>query len=209
MDYIGVLMTITGVLALSVISPGPNFAIVTSTTMTVSRRAGVLTGLGLAAAPFTWAVLAVAGLGLLIAHAGWVYTAVQLAGAAYLIWIGAKMVLGARKSSQVPSGKPGAVGSAAAWKGFLVSMTNPKSVAFYGSIFVVMVPAHAPTWVHVAIVIISAGVSALWYCGLALLFSNSAVRHTFARGKSVIEATMGLFLIGLAAMQHGWSAHGV
>ena len=96
MDYIGVLMTITGVLALGVMSPGPNFAIVTSTTMAVSRRAGVLTGLGLAAASFTWALLAVAGLGLLIAHAGWVYTAVRLAGAAYLIWIGAKMVLGAR-----------------------------------------------------------------------------------------------------------------
>ena len=197
MDYIGVLMTITGVLALGVISPGPNFAIVTSTTMAVSRRAGVLTGLGLAVASFTWALLAVAGLGLLIAHAGWVYTAVRLAGAAYLIWIGAKMVLGARKPIQDPSGKPGVVGPAAAWKGFLVSMTNPKAVAFYGSIFAAMVPAHAPTWVHVTIVLISAGVSALWYCGLALLFSNGAVRRTFARGRSMIETTMGLFLIGL------------
>lgn len=197
MDYIGVLLTITGVLALGVMSPGPNFAIVTSTTMTVSRRAGVLTGLGLATASFTWALLAVAGLGLLIAHAGWVYTAVQLAGAAYLIWIGAKMVLGARKPSQDPSGKPGVVGPAVAWKGFLVSMTNPKAVAFYGSIFAAMVPASAPLWVRVAIVIISAGVSAAWYCGLALLFSNGAVRRAFARGKSVIETTMGLFLIGL------------
>lgn len=197
MDHIGVLMTITGVLALSVISPGPNFAIVTSTTMTVSRRAGVLTGLGLAAASGTWAVLAMAGLGLLIAHAGWVHTAVQLAGAAYLIWLGARMVLGARKPPPASPGKAGAVGSAAAWKGFLVSMTNPKAVAFYGSIFAVMVPVDAPSWVHVAIVIIAAGVSAAWYCGLALLFSNSAVQSTFARGKTVIEATMGLFLMGL------------
>jgi threonine/homoserine/homoserine lactone efflux protein len=149
----------------------------------VSRRAGVLTGLGLAAASCTWTVLALAGLGLLVACAGWVYTAVQLAGAACLIWIGAKMVLGARQPPPVPSAKPGAAGSAAAWKGFLVSMTNPKSVAFYGSIFAVIVPAHAPSWVHVAIVI--------------MLFSNGAVRRTFARGKSVIEAAMGLFLMGL------------
>lgn len=191
------LMTIAGVLMLSVMSPGPNFAIVTSTTMTVSRRAGILTGLGLAAASFTWALLAVAGLGLLIAHAGWICTAVQLAGAGYLIWLGAKMVLGARRPPQIPSGKSRAVGLAAARKGFLVSMTNPKSVAFYGSIFAVMVPVQAPIWVHAAIVVISAGVSALWYCGLALLFSNGAVRRAFARGRSVIEATMGLFLIAL------------
>jgi threonine/homoserine/homoserine lactone efflux protein len=76
-------------------------------------------------------------------------------------------------------------------------MTNPKAVAFYGSIFAVTVPAHAPSWVQVAIVLLAAGVSTLWYCGLALLFSNSAVRRAFARGKSVIEATMGLFLMGL------------
>jgi threonine efflux protein len=65
------------------------------------------------------------------------------------------------------------------------------------SISAVMVPAHAPSWVHVAIVAIAAGVSASWYCGLALLPSNSAVRRTLARGKAMIEATMGLFLMGL------------
>ena len=177
-------------------SPGPNFAIVTSTTMTVSRRAGVLTGLGLAAASFTWALFAVAGLGLLIAHAGWVYTAVQLAGAAYLIWIGAKMVLGARKPIPGPSGRPGVVGPAAAWKGFLVSMTNPKAVAFYGSIYAAMVPAHRADMGsrgdcdHLGQrvrVVLRAGPAVLQWCR----------PPDFARGKSVIEATMGLFLIGL------------
>jgi threonine/homoserine/homoserine lactone efflux protein len=190
------LLTISGVLFLGVLSPGPNFAMVTSTAMTVSRRAAVLTGLGLAAATCTWALLAVAGLGVIIGKVPWIYTAVKVAGAAYLIWIGGKMVLGARKPLAAMDART-SDGAAAVRKGFLVSMTNPKALAFYGSIFAVMVPPFAPSWFYVAIVFIAALVSAVWYCGLALLFSHGAARRIFARAKAGIEATMGLILIGL------------
>ena len=88
-------------------------------------------------------------------------------------------------------------GLATAGKAFLVSMTNPKSIAFYGSIFTVMVPASAPRWFDAAIVLIAALVSASWYCGLALLFSQAATRRVFARGRTAIEAVMGVVLIGL------------
>ncbi|WP_044874244.1 LysE family transporter [Pseudomonas sp. LFM046] len=197
MDYIGALLAISGVLVLSVVSPGPNFAIVTSTATLRSRRAGVATGLGLAAASATWALLAVAGLGLIVMQVEWVYAGIKLAGAAYLIWIGAKMIFGARKPQATTSDALESSAFAAARKGYLVSMTNPKALAFYGSIFAVMVPAHAPDWFYAAIVAIAAGVSGLWYCGMAVLFSSPAVRGGFMRFKAVFETLMGVFLVGL------------
>ncbi|MCY1285145.1 Threonine efflux protein [compost metagenome] len=197
MDYLGALLAISGILILSVVSPGPNFAIVTSTATLRSRRAGVATGFGLAAASATWALLAVAGLGLVLMQVEWLYIGIKLVGAAYLIWIGGRMILGARKP---PLATPGMLESgalAAARKGYLVSMTNPKALAFYGSIFAVMVPAHAPGWFYAAIVIIAATVSGLWYCGMAVLFSSPAVRGGFMRFKTVFETLMGVFLVGL------------
>lgn len=188
------LLTIAGVFALSVISPGPNFAIVTSTAMTVSRRAGVVAGLGLATASLTWALLAVAGIGIILTQVPWIYTAVKLAGAAYLIWLGVKMVLGARKSVAL-SDSQGITGATAFRKAYLVSMTNPKSIAFYGSIFSVMVPAHAAPWFYLAVVLMAALVSSVWYCGLALLFSHGAARRIFTRAKAAIETTMGVVLM--------------
>ncbi len=71
MDYTLQLLPIAGVLALGVMSPGPSFATVTSTAMTVSRRAGFLTGMGLSAATLAWALLAIAGLGAIISHVAW------------------------------------------------------------------------------------------------------------------------------------------
>jgi len=190
------LLTIAGVLLLSVISPGPNFAIVTSTAMSVSRRTGVLAGLGLAAASCTWALLAIAGIGIILTQAPWIYMAVKVAGAAYLIWLGIKMLLGARAPLSTMSGV-NIKGTTAFRKAYLVSMTNPKSVAFYGSIFTVLVPAHATSWFYAAVVLIAAVVSSAWYCGLAHLFSHGAARRIFAKAKTAIEATMGVILIGM------------
>ena len=96
----------------------------------VSRRAGVLTGLGLAAASCTWAVLAVAGLGLLIAHAGWVYTVVQFAGAAYLIWLGIR----ALRTPGVMT-TTGQLERATEWalfrQGVTTNVLNPKVALFF------------------------------------------------------------------------------
>jgi len=198
MNHAAQLLIIAGVLFLSVLSPGPNFAIVTSTAMTVSRRAGMLAGLGLAAASCSWALLAVAGLGLIIARLPWIHAAVQMAGAVYLIWIGLKMLIGARQPLPVAEERRTS-GIAAARKAFVVSMTNPKAVGFYGSIFTVMVPLSAPLWFYAAIVVLATLISASWYCGLALLFSHRAARTICARAKTGIEAGMGLLLIGLGA----------
>ncbi len=197
MDYLGALLAISGVLVLSVISPGPNFAIVTSTATLSSRRAGVATGLGLAAASATWALLAVAGLGLIVSQVEWLYLGIKLAGAAYLIWLGLRMILGAGRPAVAAPGRLESSAFAAARKGYLVSMTNPKALAFYGSIFAVMVPVHAPDWFYAAIVVIAAAVSGLWYCGMAMLFSNPSVRAGFMRFKALFETLMGVFLLGL------------
>ena len=196
MNHLLQLLAIAGVLFLGVLSPGPNFAIVTSTAMTASRRAGILTGLGLAAASCTWALLAVAGIGLVLARFPEIVLAVRVAGAAYLVWIGIRMLLGAARPMP-EAGRTATSVAAAVRKAYLVSMTNPKAIAFYGSIFSIMVPAAAPWWFDVAIVAIAALVSAAWYCSLALLFSQAADRRVFARGRPAIEAVMGLVLIGI------------
>lgn len=190
------LLTISGVLLLSVISPGPNFAIVTSTAMSVSRRAGLLAGLGLAAGTLSWALLAIAGIGIILTQLPWIYTGVKVAGALYLIWLGANMLLGARKPlADVNTSRIN--GAAAFRKAYLVNMTNPKSIAFYGSIFTVMVPAHAETWFYAAVVVVATMLSTAWYCGLALLFSHDSARRIFAKAKTWVEATMGVVLIGM------------
>ncbi|MBY4870608.1 LysE family transporter [Burkholderia anthina] len=79
----------------------------------------------------------------------------------------------------------------------VVSMTNPKSVAFYGSIFALRVPAHASAWLELTVVARSVGISGAWSCTMALLASNPSVRLLLTRRKAVLDTTAGLPLMGL------------
>ncbi len=80
---------------------------------------------------------------------------------------------------------------------YFVSMGNPKSLAFYASIFALMVPPHAPFWFYVATVMIATSISAVWHCGVALMFSSLAVQRGFAKVKTSVETVIGLCLVGI------------
>lgn len=193
------LLTITGALALAIMSPGANFALVTSVALGASRRAGVMTGLGLALASMTWALLAVAGLGVVLRNLPWLHQALQWAGALYLVYLGMRMLEGARRPVKTAVlDKPVSPGVAMR-RGYLVSMTNPKAVAFYGSILALLIPGNAPHWVYEVTVALAALISAAWYCGVALLLSHAAVRQRFLRGKTAIEAVVGVSLLVLGS----------
>ena len=198
MDYLGVLGGVAGVFLLACLSPGPVWMIITSTSIAVSRRAGVLTGLGVACATLTWATVAMLGFGLL-AHVAWLTTVIKLTGAAYLIWIGVRIIAGARRP--VPAAGSLSVRSHGGWaalrRGYLASITNPKAAAFFGSIFVVMLPAQAPSWVYAAAVLLVAALSAGWHCGLAIVFSVAPIQASYRRAKARIDTAVGAVLITL------------
>lgn len=65
MHYRGTLGGIACVFLLACLSPGPVWVVITSTSVAVSRRIGIHTALGVAAATLTWSTIAMLGLGLL------------------------------------------------------------------------------------------------------------------------------------------------
>lgn len=85
----------------------------------------------------------------------------------------------------------------AARKGYVASMTNPKSVAFYGSIFALRAPAHAPAWLDLSVVVLSVATPAAWYCTMALLASRPSVRRLLVRRKAALDTAAGLLLMAV------------
>ena len=77
---------------LAVISPGPDFAMVTRNSLTLSRRAGVLTALGIGLGVLVHLTYTLLGVGLLIEQSLWLFNAIKLVGAAYLIYLGVTML---------------------------------------------------------------------------------------------------------------------
>jgi RhtB (resistance to homoserine/threonine) family protein len=196
MDYLGALAVLAGMHTLAVVSPGPNVLFVSGTAMHRSRRAGLAAGLGVAAGSITWSVLTISGLGVVMAHLPWLYDGLRLAGAAYLVWLGARMAWKAGSPMRAAMGADGNPW-ANARKAWLVNMTNPKSLAYYVSVFAVLLPPHAPAWVYGAAIAMTSLISCTWYCALAWLLSGEAASRSFLKARPAMERIIGLLLVGL------------
>lgn len=196
MDYVPQLLTIGAVMLLACVSPGPDFIAVTSNAL-VSRSRGIGVAVGTSAGIAIW-VLAIVGLGVLLSTVAWLYDAIRVVGAAYLIYMGIRMLLGTRRPyAALEISKTQNTTTAAPRVGLLVSATNPKAAAFFGSFFITVLPAHAPGWVMAAAVVVVTLVAFAWFSALALMFSTARVRAFYAKVRRPIDAAMGAVLVGL------------
>src|SRR3546814_20934556 len=80
------LLAVITITLLAVISPGPDFAMVTRNSLMLSRRAGMLTALGIGLGVLVHVTYTLVGVGLLIQQSLWLFTALKLVGDAYLIY---------------------------------------------------------------------------------------------------------------------------
>jgi threonine efflux protein len=179
-------------------SPGPAFLAVSRTAIGMSRSAGVIAAGAMATGALIWAVGTLLGLHVLFAKAPWVYDALRLGGAAYLIYLGLGML---RTSWRGGGADTRAAMAPATGRTFLrclaVQLSNPKAAVFFGSIFVTLLPAAAPLWVKGAALVILACNEFGWYALVALVLSAPRAQRIYGRAKRALDALFGGFLTAL------------
>ncbi len=188
---------------LGIISPGPAFLMVSRAAAGRDLKTAIGLGAGVACAATAWAAMACFGIAILMTRFETIYGAIQIAGGAYLIWLG----IGAWRESRKGPPAPAAAGAApprgslarAVATGALLSLGNPKIVIFFTSIFVALLPANAPLWLRFAVVGIVAVQEVSWYTTVAFVFSRPRVQAAYARARRWIERGLGTVLIGLGA----------
>jgi len=175
--------------------PGPGtFALLTSTGKG-GFRAGAAATLGLIVGDQVLLWLAVAGVAALLAAYPAVFKAVQLAGAAYLAWIGLRLLLARGDGGASPVRiEPHHY----ARQAFVITLLNPKAIVFYMAFFPLFIdPAThrgLPTFGVMALTI--AAITAL-YCLTLCAFANTVaekVREQRALARW-LERAAGVFLI--------------
>ena len=200
MNQVTILAGIAAIHALAIASPGPTFAVVMSYAVKGDRRAGLLLSFGVVLATLTWALAAAAGLGTLLASFPLAYRGLQLIGAAYLTYLGAKLLIAItrHKGPAAPHAASEPVsGLEAIRAGFITNITNPKVVAYYASLFGVMIPAGAPGWLFWSAVAVVVVVSAAWWIAVTLFFTVPTVSRAYVRAKPGLDVIMGVVLIAL------------
>ena len=176
--------------------PGPGTFALLNSTAKGGFRAGAAATLGVIVGDQVLLWLAVAGVAALLAAQPLLFQAVQYLGAAYLVWIGLKLVFA----------RPGGAASPIrieprhyARQAFLITLLNPKAIVFYMAFFPLFIDpaAHRGAVTFAAMATTIAVITAV-YCLLLCAFADVVsakvkANCTLARG---LEKLAGVFLVG-------------
>lgn len=175
--------------------PGPGtFALLTSTAKG-GLRAGAAATLGLIAGDQLLLWLAVAGVAALLAAHPLLFQGVQYLGAAYLVWIGLRLIF-----AQPGSAAPLYIEARHyARQAFFITLLNPKAIVFYMAFFPLFIdPAqHRGAVTFAAMATTIALITAL-YCLTLCTFANAISARVRAHRwlGSAFEKLAGVFLVG-------------
>jgi len=132
--------------ALLTITPGLDTVMVLRTASVEGRKPAAMAAVGIALGCLIWGGAVSLGLGALLQASQMAYTAVKLAGAAYLLWLGVKLLIHPRKSLEMNGDFSPPRGQDSFRRGFLTNLLNPKMGVFY----ITFLPQFVPAGVSVA-----------------------------------------------------------
>jgi threonine/homoserine/homoserine lactone efflux protein len=141
--------TVTTIVAM--LAPGPDMLFVLSSGMRGGRRAGLLATAGIATSEAVHVLVAAAGLSALFTAVPEAFTALRIAGAVYLAYLGIQMIR--QRGALIVATADGATisGRRAYLTGLLTNLSNPKMIAFSVAFLPQFVdPALGSVWLQFA-----------------------------------------------------------
>jgi len=137
------LLAYTLAAALLTITPGLDTALVLRTAASEGPRRALWSGLGIVTGCFAWAAIVAGGLSALLVASELAYDAVRWVGAAYLLYVGFRLLRKPR-ASFVNETAPQNGGRGAFARGALTNLLNPKVGIFYVSFLPQFIPSGVP-----------------------------------------------------------------
>ena len=192
-------LTVALVHLLAVASPGPDFAIVLRESVSNGRHAGIWTALGVGSGILLHVGYCLLGIGLIVSQSIVLFNLLKWLAAAYLIYIGIRALQARPADPASAELAPLATRSprAAFARGFVTNGLNPKATLFFLSLFTLVISPQTPVLVQAGYGLYLALATALWFCAVALLFSQTRVRRGFVRLGHWFDRLMGAVLVGL------------
>jgi len=195
-------MSLFGICLLGAMAPGPSLAVILRCTARAGRRAGLAAALAHAAAIGCYAALTVSGLALALQRSPGLFTAVQTAGAAWLLYLGLsglrQWTPGATAHLQATAAIPQSIAQSVS-EGFLVALLNPKVGLFMVALFSQFLPAAPAIATQVLMTATVMTTDAGWYSLVAFSVSRPRWLAILRSRASLVDRLLNILLATLGA----------
>ena len=187
-----------------IVIPGPSVLFVIGRSLALGRLGGLLSVVGNAIGMVPLVAAVALGVGALVAQSVVVFTVIKFVGAAYLVYLGVQAI---RHRADAADAVNGQVSPRSHWRqlgeGFVVGVTNPKTIAFFVAVLPQFVSFSAGS---IPLQLFELGVVFIvlaLICDSVWALAASAARDWFARSPrraSHLAATGGVMMIGLGGV---------
>ncbi|GAA4597165.1 threonine/homoserine/homoserine lactone efflux protein [Actinoplanes octamycinicus] len=186
--------------ALLTITPGLDTALVLRSAVTMGRGPAFATALGVGAGALIWGAAAAVGVSALLTASTVAYTVLRVAGAAYMIFLGVRMIRAAVRPGPVEAADTAP--AAPTWwstfgRGLLTNLLNPKVGAFYVAVLPQFLPPDSsPLGVGLLLALVHDLEGLVWFA--LIIFGAQAARGVLARRavRRSVDAGTGAVLLG-------------
>jgi len=193
-----------GISILVIASPGPDTALTIRNTLLGGRAGGVFTALGVASGQAIWALATSLGIVALLVASEPVFVAVKLAGAAYLVVLGAQALWQALRPGGFPAVSVGAVARRrlapplAFRQGVISDLGNPKMAVFFTSLLPQFTPDGGATFAAlVELGLVFSFLTFTWLALYAVTIARAGDLLRRPRIRRTIEGVTGAVLVAL------------
>ncbi len=200
MSYLSQFLAVAVIHFLALVSPGPDFAMISRSSLVYSRRTGIYSALGLALGILVHVTYSLVGIGLIISKSILLFSIIKYLGAGYLIYIGWKSLRAkkVRQSAEADTAAERHLPALAALRvGFLTNVLNPKVTLFFLGLFTQVIRPGTPLWVQVLYGLEMSTMTFLWFAFVASVLSHSIIRKRFTAVQHIVERVCGGLLIAL------------
>jgi RhtB (resistance to homoserine/threonine) family protein len=199
MTYLPEFLTVAVIHLLAVISPGPDFILVSRNSLIYSRKTAIYTAVGLSLGILVHVAYSLVGIALIISKSILIFSIIKYLGAAYLIYIGINS-LRAKSISLEELNKDSRVDltpARAVKMGFLTNVLNPKATLFFLALFTQVINPQTPVIVQLLYGIEMSVMTFIWFGIVGTALSHHAIRGRFSRVQHHFEHLFGAILIAL------------
>jgi threonine/homoserine/homoserine lactone efflux protein len=167
------------------------------------RACGAATGLGVALGLAVWTLAASAGIAALLVASEPAFLAVKLAGAAYLVFLGAQSLLRALRGTEHDAGDgvrgdPRLRPATALRQGLLNDLANPKIAVFFTTLLPQFAPAHGPTFLTLmAFGLVFCAMTFAWLLVYSVVVARAGAALRRPRTRRTMDAITGAALVAL------------
>lgn len=198
----GELLAFLAVAALVIVTPGQDTALTIRNTLAGGRPSGIATALGVSAGQAAWTLAASAGIAALLVASEPAFLALKLAGAAYLVYLGAQALLAALgvRRTPGPAARPGAraLEPAAAFRqGMVSNLGNPKMAVFFTSLLPQFAPGGASFAVMLALGLVFCTLTLVWLAAYAAAVARAGDVLRQPAVRRALDALTGTVLVAL------------